>query len=149
MRVKLRPVNDDQPGERSEQAFPRSCAALDEVFAFTAAFYLRAGIADEDRFSVDFAVEEVFTNVVRHGSASSRAVTIALERAGDRLRVVIVDPDSDAFDLVAAPDARTDAPLDEREPGGLGIHLTRRLMDGMDYTHTGRTSTVTLTKKLR
>jgi len=149
VRVKSPVVHDDLSSGRSERGFARTFAALGEIFAFTKGFYLREGIAPEDRFDVDFAVEEIFTNFVKYDPGSSEQVTVALERVGDRLRITIVDPDSAAFDPSAAPVARTDAPLEERTPGGLGIQLTRKLVDGMDYTHSGRTSTVTLTKRLR
>ena len=144
----MRPVSEIEPERRVERGFPRSYAALSEVFAFTEAFYRREGIADDDRFAVDFAVEEIFTNAVKYHSGSPHDVTVSLARAGNRLRVTIVDPDADAFDPSAAPDARTDAPLEERMPGGLGIHVTRRLVDGMEYTYADRTSTVTLTRRL-
>lgn len=142
-------MRDGSATGRAECEFERSFAALKEVFAFTAAFFRDEGIADEDRFAVDFAIEEIFTNIVKYHAGSPHAVVVGLERSGARLRITLVDRDAEAFDPVAAPDARTDAPIEERKPGGLGIHLTRRLVDGMEYTYSDRTSTVTLTKELR
>ena len=142
-------MREGSPTGRSEREFERSYAALKEIFAFTAAYFRDEGMADADRFAVDFAIEEIFTNIVKYHPGSPHGVAVSLERDGERLRITLVDRDTEAFDPVAAPDARTDAPIEERKPGGLGIHLTRRLVDGMEYTYTDRTSTVTLTKRLR
>lgn len=37
------------------------------------------------------------------------------------------------FDPSAAPEADTSLPLDQRDPGGLGIRLIRRMMDRVEY----------------
>ena len=57
--------------------------------------------------------------------------------AGDgRVRVEVVD-DGTPFDPTAAAAPRTDLALDEREVGGLGIHLVRELMDDVRYERAG------------
>jgi serine/threonine-protein kinase RsbW len=58
------------------------------------------------------------------------ALSVRVEGAG--LRVVVVD-DGPAFDplSIAAPD--TGAGIDDRDPGGLGLHLVRRLASGLSY----------------
>jgi anti-sigma regulatory factor (Ser/Thr protein kinase) len=38
--------------------------------------------------------------------------------------------------------------LDERKPGGLGIHLIKQLMDRVEYEYVDRRSTTTFFKKI-
>ena len=61
----------------------------------------------------------------------------------------LADPDSDPFDLEAdAPKVDPDLPLGQRKPGGLGVHLIKKLMDRIECRYGGRTATFTLFKRL-
>ena len=108
---------------------------------------LRAAASALDRFEashaldpeavwpVHVALDEVLSNVVRHGTGgrpnSLIDVTFALE-AGS-LEVTVVD-DGPEWDPLTLPPPDTTAPLDARRPGGLGVHLVRNLMDRVTYT---------------
>lgn len=83
------------------------------------------------RFSL--SLDEVLTNIISHGLTQGRheiAVSIALE---DGNLVAHVSDDGPAFDPLSAPAPDVHAPLEERKIGGLGIHLLRTLMDGVEY----------------
>ena len=73
---------------------------------------------------------------------------VTLHRAGDVLDCVLTDPDSEPFDVTAAPDADVHASAEQRRPGGLGLHLVRRLVDSMEYDYSGRRSRISLHKTL-
>jgi anti-sigma regulatory factor (Ser/Thr protein kinase) len=60
----------------------------------------------------------------------------------------ITDPDSERFDVTAVPDVDVAAGADQRQPGGLGLHLSRRLADDLQYDYSGRTSRITFRKAL-
>jgi anti-sigma regulatory factor (Ser/Thr protein kinase) len=47
--------------------------------------------------------------------------------------IVELKDDARAFNPLTAPEADVSAPLEERAAGGLGIHLMRKLMDGIEY----------------
>jgi anti-sigma regulatory factor (Ser/Thr protein kinase) len=64
------------------------------------------------------------------------------------LSVRLADPDSHFFDVTAAPDADVNAGAEQREPGGLGLHLIRRLVDSLEYDYSGRRSLITFRKRL-
>jgi serine/threonine-protein kinase RsbW len=61
---------------------------------------------------------------------------------------VTIEDDGVAFDPLAraAPDVTAD--LDEREIGGLGIHLVRTLMDGMTYERRGERNVLVIVKRV-
>lgn len=87
------------------------------------------GVDADARADLRLATEEVFVNILRHGYRSGAGpVEIRVGRAPDRVTVSIVDQ-APQFDpsSIAAPDL--DAGCADREVGGLGWHLVRRVMD--------------------
>ena len=49
--------------------------------------------------------------------------------------MTLTDYDVDPFDVTKAPDVDVTLPIEQRRPGGLGLHLIRRLMDSVDYEY--------------
>jgi anti-sigma regulatory factor (Ser/Thr protein kinase) len=47
------------------------------------------------------------------------------------------------------PTPSLDAPLGERQVGGLGLHLVRSLMDRLEYKRDGAKNLLTLRKRIR
>ena len=79
------------------------------------------------------ALDEILSNIVRHGLAGRRAtIDLTFSLAGEDVVVEVVDA-ADAFNPLLAPAPDNTAPLAERQPGGLGIALVRRLMDDTRY----------------
>lgn len=132
-----------------EKSFKRRFESLGEIFEFTQEFYSTEGVGEAHRFAIDFAVEEIFTNCVKFNPDGKQDVSIGLTRAKNSVKVVVTDVGVDAFDITRIPEARTDAPLEQRRVGGLGIHLTRKLMDEIDYEYEDGTSKIVMTRVLR
>ena len=136
--------------------FARRIESLAPLFAFLDAALASEGIAatatdaagQPVRNAVAFVAEELFTNMVKYNPGGSGEIGIELERRGPMVECRITDPDSERFDVTAVPDADAAAGADQRQPGGLGLHLSRRLADGLQYDYSGRTSRITFRKAL-
>jgi serine/threonine-protein kinase RsbW len=98
---------------------------------------------------LEVALDEVLSNVVRHGSAAGTVGPIAVELdvLGSRIEVVVTD-DAPAFNPleVQAPDASVS--LEDRPLGGLGIALVKALMDEVTYERRDGRNRLTFRKKL-
>ena len=134
--------------ERAHKSFPRSAACLPEIFDFMEAFFRRARIGESYQGGAQLAVEELFTNLVKYSVGGKQDIRIDMSTDGGRLIVSLTDFDVEPFDIRTVPDARTDLSLEERKPGGLGIHLVKRLVDRIDYEYADRNSTTTFVKNL-
>jgi len=115
----------------AHQAFPRSFEQLDHIFAFTAGHIH----SDEVHRTVDFVLEELFTNVVKYGRKSDAPVAIDIQPVAGGVEVTLTDEDADFFDVTAAPEVDVNLPIEKRRPGGLGIHLVKKLVDSIDYQY--------------
>ena len=62
----------------------------------------------------------------------------------------MVDHGAARFDVTQAPDVDTGLPIEQRNPGGLGLHLVKRLVDSIEYHYReeGRESLIRFKKTL-
>ena len=88
------------------------------------------------QFRMNLVLEEMTLNVMTHGRAGgARELEVVVICDADSVSIEIVD-DGPRFDpLSEAPLPDTDAPLDQRPVGGLGVHLVREMMDEIDYRY--------------
>lgn len=69
--------------------------------------------------SIDFTIEELFTNMVKYSKMSVADVDVELVRLPRGIEVTLIDYDVDLFDITQAPDVDVSRPIEERVPGGL------------------------------
>ena len=124
----------------------RSYDSLEEMYDVTERFFLNEDIEQSIRFPVHFVMEELFTNMVKYQPENSNDILMAVNEADGAVTVSLTDSDVDGFDVTIDRKIDTDAPLEERTPGGLGLHLIHKMVDTLDYEYAGRQSTVTFTK---
>ena len=129
-----------------QKKFTRSYDSLEEIFEFTERFFETETINESVRFSVHFVMEELFTNMVKYNPGNTSDILVNVEKSGAGLVVRLTDYDVDAFDVTAARKVDIQAPLSEREIGGLGLHLIQQMVDSLEYDYAGRQSTITFTK---
>jgi anti-sigma regulatory factor (Ser/Thr protein kinase) len=133
-----------------QQMFPRQIAALDEIFSFLTGFIDRHRIDDDTSFALRFAAEELFTNMVKYNKGTSNpiAMTVAVDEAGQVVRLSLTDRGVEPFDPATLETVNVDAPIEERVPGGLGLHLVRALVDDLSYDYADSEMRVTVVKRL-
>ena len=75
-----------------------------------------------------------------------RAIEIRLGRDGDVITIEVEDDGKAVRPAAARSAPDTDAALEDREPGGLGIHFVRTLMDTVEYRRAAGRNRLTMTK---
>lgn len=128
---------------------PASYAGLKEIFDTCERFAARSAVPDAVRHDIYVAIEELVSNVMRHGSrpGSRPRVTMALTVAAGSCRVVLADNGA-AFNPLAAAPPDVDGELLDRPVGGLGIALVRGLMEDLRYRRLAGCNHVMMRKSL-
>jgi serine/threonine-protein kinase RsbW len=90
--------------------------------------------ADErTAYGLVHAVDECATNIIEHGyRRRPGSIDIEIDRVDETLRIVLRDH-APPFDPTGVPPPDLTRPLEEREPGGLGLYLTRQMVDHWQY----------------
>lgn len=98
---------------------------------------------------VQIALDEVVSNIITHGYSGreDREIEMHLCVEGDELVLHIIDG-APPFSIFDVPPPNLTEELDERELGGLGIHLVKSLMDDVQYRRDEDRNHVTLRKKI-
>lgn len=94
-----------------------------------------ASVGGDAVFKLSLALEEAVANVINHAFAEApppHRIAVELTIGDRRITVEVID-NGTPFDPSAAAEPDAKAPLEARDPGGLGIHLIRRMMDRIDY----------------
>ena len=132
----------------ADRSFRRTFDSLEAIFAFTADFFAAHEVDPGLLSTVDLTVEELFTNMVKYSPTGDAYVRIEMGVTEGGVEVTLTDYDVERFDVTAAPDANINLPLEERRPGGLGLHLIRRLVDSLhyEYSNESRQSRITFRK---
>lgn len=100
-------------------------------------------------YAVNLSVDEILTNTISYGYDDDEPHRIELVvRMEDAALVVVIEDDSTAFDVTVETQPKVDAPLSEREIGGLGLFLVHQMMDGVEYRRRDGRNVVTLTKRV-
>jgi serine/threonine-protein kinase RsbW len=129
-----------------ERIFARDISLLDSVFAFVALFGDRHKLDEAAAFATSLAVEELFVNMVKHDPGGTGGIGVDLRMEGASVVVTLRDSTARPFDPTEYPAYDVSSPIQERTPGGLGIHLVRSLMDGFSYEYLNGENIITLTK---
>lgn len=134
--------------EKMRITLKRQIAAIEQIVGFTDRFFEAENLGPEHRNEVDLALEEAFTNIVKYNPGGEGDILLTLERDDDDLVMSLTDFDAERFDFDRAGAVDIDQPVTERTPGGLGIHLIRKLMDRVDYKFNDREGTITMIESI-
>jgi serine/threonine-protein kinase RsbW/sigma-B regulation protein RsbU (phosphoserine phosphatase) len=111
-------------------------------------FCERNAVSPGALMALNLALEEIVTNVISYGYEDGGSHEIDLELLLDNGMVqATVADDGKAYDPLQRQDPDVEAPLEERNIGGLGVLLVKRLMDDVTYARTDGRNVLTIRKR--
>ncbi|MDD5955235.1 MAG: SpoIIE family protein phosphatase [Firmicutes bacterium] len=126
-----------------------SAAPTQESMAQAAAFVeenlAKFGVEGKAANRMMVALDEIWCNIIRYSHA--RQAQLRLTRLGDSVILSFCD-DGIPYNPLQAPAPDVTLPAEEREEGGLGIFMVRKLMSRVDYQYKDSRNCLTLTLRL-
>lgn len=100
--------------------------------------------------SINLVLEEALTNTILYGydDDNKHTIEVTFSLKGDNLIISIVD-DGHAYDPTLKEDPDITLPAEERNVGGLGVFLIKRIMDKVEYRKIEKNNCLILTKNIR
>ncbi|MBR5743256.1 MAG: ATP-binding protein, partial [Clostridia bacterium] len=123
---------------------------LQEVQAFVNERLEAADCPAKAKMQIALAVEEIFINIASYAYAPDKGkATVRVEVSEDPVSVTITFVDHGVpYDPLAKEDPDVGLSADEREVGGLGIFMTKKVMDDVSYSYKDGQNVLTLKKNL-
>jgi anti-sigma regulatory factor (Ser/Thr protein kinase) len=101
---------------------------------------------------IHLVLEEAVSNIIFYGypdALEDQAHRIDVDFTFEQHCLLLeIRDDAAAFDPLSAPEPDLDIPFEEREIGGIGIHLVKSLMDELVYARIGHQNVLTMKKFL-
>ncbi len=122
---------------------------IERLSKAVAEFGEKNNLSSEVIYDVRLALEEVVSNIINYGFEDNyeHQISIEMNLQGETLTMKIKD-DGKPFNPLEVKSTNLEKPFDEREIGGMGIYIVRKLMDKILYKREEGNNVLQLTKYL-
>lgn len=112
-------------------------------------FALAHDLAPRLALELQVVLDEIIVNITRHGYHGEAGRPIAVELKLDPgLLTIHVEDEASPFNPLKLPEPDFTLEVEKRQPGGLGVHLMRKLMDEVSYERAGNRNCLILRKRV-
>lgn len=133
------------PGNVFERRFPNELRDLIRVIEEAVSFLESRGVTSDAVHLAHLTMEEMATNILKYGFDDSDAHEILLQvQIEPGFVSVLLEDDGHEFNPWEAPEPDLALPIEQRQPGGLGIHLVRNLAAHTAYERLGGRNRLTI-----
>lgn len=129
---------------------PAEMSYLADVLSMIRDVLSEGNSGEKSALSVEIVVEEIFTNICdyAYNSGNGQAfVTCELYKDEGLLRIIFEDQGK-KYNPLESEDPNFDIPLEDRPIGGLGIFMTKQMMDKVEYDYRDNKNILTIEKSI-
>ena len=129
-----------------EIIIPACLERLDELLEFAGGAMQNAGLNVKNQNNIKIAIEEIFVNIVSYAYPDGEGdVTIRILVDSGTFAAEFRDSGT-PYNPLAKADPDTALSADEREIGGLGIFMVKKMMNEMNYEYRDGQNILTIKK---
>ena len=107
-----------------------------------------AGCPMEVQYLIDIAVDELFGNIAKYAYTDRIGKAIVRTEISDKEALITFVDSGIPYNPLMREVPDLDLTIEERNPGGVGIHIVRKSMDDMKYEYTNNQNILTICKKI-
>ena len=136
--------------DMTEKVFSATKDALPEVMAFTEECLESFDCPMKSSMTICVAVEEIFVNIASYayGDGNGNATLSFGFDENERLMTLVIKDNGTPFNPLERDEPDISLSADDREIGGLGIFITKKTMDTVNYSYENGQNVLTMTKKI-
>jgi serine/threonine-protein kinase RsbW len=122
---------------------------LAEVRDFVASHAENIGLDQKMISEIRLAVDEAYTNIIKHayGNNSAETVNIEIGSDDDQLWITLIDSGK-SFDPESYREPDLMKRIKEKKRGGMGVYLIRKVMDQVHYNRKGKSNEIRMVKNI-
>lgn len=125
--------------------FEADVKELNNLFEYSSSLLRILDFSNKDIILINTALEEIFVNVAKYAYEGKGTVEVTLSKTRDSVKFVFKDSGK-PFNPLSKEDPNITASSEEREIGGLGIYMVKRIMDEVTYDYIDNQNVLTLIK---
>ena len=143
-------VMDKQTGKSYEILLEAKVENVGNVQDFIKSHLTGTECSPKALMQIDLAAEEIFVNIANYAyTPDDGDANVRVEVLDEPVTVIITFIDhGKPYDPLKRDDPDISLPAEERDIGGLGIFLTKTIMDEVIYEYVNNSNILTLKKKL-
>lgn len=140
----------EQTGDPNELELEAVTENLQQVLDFIEERLSAVDCSMKAKMQLDLAVEEIFVNIAHYAYAPGKGnATVRVEVGDDPVTVSITFIDRGIpYDPLKKEDPNVNLSAEDRQIGGLGIFMTKKVMDDVIYEYKDGQNILTLKKKI-
>ena len=120
---------------------------LSDILNFVNRELEKKNCSPEIQDMIDVAVEEIFVNIAHYAYEPDTGDVIMSVSVADKA-VIIFEDTGKPYNPIECADPDLDKEISDREIGGLGIYLVKKLVDSIEYSRVDNKNILTIIKNL-
>lgn len=123
----------------AQKSYPAELDHLEQMLEFIDEFMVKLGWDRDMLFKIRLAAEEVLVNIIHYAypeAPGKISIDCSTVKEGSRGVCIEIRDTGIPFNILEKPDPDISLPIEQRQIGGLGIFLTRQIMDDIRYART-------------
>ncbi len=135
----------------AQRTYPAELDSLEDMLEFINEVMVQLGADRERLFKVRLAAEELLVNIIHYAYPDSHgelSIDCSKAEQGEPGVFIEIRDAGIPFNILEKQEPDITQPMEDREIGGLGIFLTRQVMDEISYEREDGQNIVRMVKRL-
>jgi len=129
------------------QEWPANLGNVRDICKYISECAENFGLSSRDIHKVELAIEEVVVNIVKYSKSEESNSIIKVTVIGDSEKLQIkIEDNGVPFNPLDYGEPALNTSILERQIGGLGIFLVKKMVDNVEYERIGNKNVLTLVK---